>query len=349
MSTNGLVSIIIGSYNGEDFLSETIDSILGQTYKNLELIFVDDGSTDGTLKIIHEYAQKDSRVCILSQKNQGLSAAREAGYHIAKGEYIILADDDDVWSPYMIEDLVYLAEKYTDAGAVVTYNKQMSNLAEISNYSWNSNLKNDTVGNIKVISGHKFALLYEPKDKIRLSVSWGILFKRKLIDKIAIEILKVKEKLPTHYFNESYFSCLIYGMSDKIVITNQVHILYRISKSSLCHKSTVSLHVKHYIYAAEETLKYYKSIGWNDVYEKVLPGCYLILLRTWFMIYEHEKNAAERNFYFSDIQRLYKQRIVDLKRVNYKGIKAKIIYWTILFWNYCPRLWFWIVKIICRW
>ncbi len=85
MSKDCLVSIVVNSYNGADFISETVDSILRQTYQNIELILVDDGSTDNTWEIMQSYAQKDCRIRTLHQKNSGPSAAREAGYRASGG------------------------------------------------------------------------------------------------------------------------------------------------------------------------------------------------------------------------------------------------------------------------
>ena len=79
MSSSGLISVIVPSYNVEKYISNCLDTILAQTYKNLEIICVNDGSTDGTGDIIAEYSKKDSRIKVISKKNGGLSSARNAG------------------------------------------------------------------------------------------------------------------------------------------------------------------------------------------------------------------------------------------------------------------------------
>lgn len=90
-----LFSIIVPVYNIEKYVSQCIESILAQTYKDFELILVDDGSTDNSGKICDEYAQKDSRVIVVHKENGGLISARKAGTKIAVGEYIIAVDGDD--------------------------------------------------------------------------------------------------------------------------------------------------------------------------------------------------------------------------------------------------------------
>ena len=96
MSSEPLVSVIIPSYNRENSIIRSVDSVLKQTYQNIELIVVDDGSTDSTVNLLNEI--KDSRLRVLELKsNAGASAARNAGIKIAKGSYIAFHDSDDVW------------------------------------------------------------------------------------------------------------------------------------------------------------------------------------------------------------------------------------------------------------
>ncbi len=95
MQTENLVSVVLPVYNVEKYLPECLNSVIGQTYKNIEIICVNDGSPDGSEKIISDYMKKDSRIILINQKNQGLSGARNTGLENAKGEYIIFLDSDD--------------------------------------------------------------------------------------------------------------------------------------------------------------------------------------------------------------------------------------------------------------
>ena len=89
------ISVIIPVYNTEKYLKECLDSVLTQTFKDMEIICVNDGSTDNSAAVLNEYAQKDSRIKIVTQQNQGLSAARNSGLDVATGEWIYFADSDD--------------------------------------------------------------------------------------------------------------------------------------------------------------------------------------------------------------------------------------------------------------
>ena len=97
------VSVIVPVYNAERYLKQCVESILAQTLKNVEIIFVDDGSTDGSLEILKDYQAKDYRIRVISQENTGGGAARNRGMKEASGEYLCFLDADDYFEPAMLE------------------------------------------------------------------------------------------------------------------------------------------------------------------------------------------------------------------------------------------------------
>lgn len=101
-----LVSIIIPVYNVEQYLSKCLDSLIEQTYTNIEIICINDGSPDNSQTILEQYAQKDERIKLISQKNAGVSAARNNGLQLAKGEYILFVDPDDWCETDLIETAI---------------------------------------------------------------------------------------------------------------------------------------------------------------------------------------------------------------------------------------------------
>lgn len=110
----GLVSIITPVYNGEKYISETIESVIKQTYLDWEMIVVDDGSKDGSAAIVRRYAEKESRITLLQQPNGGSASARNNGIRYANGQYIALLDSDDLWDPdFLKSQLVLMKEKNT--------------------------------------------------------------------------------------------------------------------------------------------------------------------------------------------------------------------------------------------
>ena len=102
-----LVSVIVPAYNAEAYIAYTLNSVLSQTYKNIEVIVVDDGSHDGTTQIVEAIAQRDGRVTLLRQSNSGVAAARNLAIQKSRGEYIAPIDADDIWYPQKIEKQVH--------------------------------------------------------------------------------------------------------------------------------------------------------------------------------------------------------------------------------------------------
>ena len=113
IENNIKVSVILPVYNVEQYLRECLDSIVNQTLKDIEIICINDGSTDSSLAVLNEYAQKDNRFIVLSQENQGQGIARNKGVELAKGKYIQFVDPDDWIELNMLEILYNYAEEHS--------------------------------------------------------------------------------------------------------------------------------------------------------------------------------------------------------------------------------------------
>lgn len=114
-----LISIILPAYNAEKTLAESVDSVLAQTYDKIELVIIDDGSTDGTRAIAEEYAKKDYRVKVLcNEENIGVLKTRLKGVRSAMGQWIAFIDSDDLWDPDKLKRQMQLQER---TGSVLTY------------------------------------------------------------------------------------------------------------------------------------------------------------------------------------------------------------------------------------
>ena len=119
MKQNQLVSVVIPLYNAEKYIEETMQSILDQTYKNIEIVIVDDGSKDQSPSIVKILLKIPRSSKIRSSKNQGVSVARNTGIENASGEYIAFLDSDDLWHPTKIEKQVKVYIKTTWTRAIV--------------------------------------------------------------------------------------------------------------------------------------------------------------------------------------------------------------------------------------
>ncbi len=130
------ISVIVPIYNAEAYLNRCLDSIINQTYSDLEIILINDGSTDNSLDICLEYASKDKRIVVYNQTNKGISKTRNKGIELATGDYIGFVDSDDIISPRMYETLYNLMtdEKCLIAGCQYTKFTSSCNFKEDKNY-----------------------------------------------------------------------------------------------------------------------------------------------------------------------------------------------------------------------
>ena len=118
-----MVSVIISVYNVDSYIRRCLDAVLANTYKDFQIICVNDGSTDDTLNILMDYRDKDQRLEVISQKNQGVSAARNVGLEKAKGEYITFIDSDDWVEPQYLKFLVKAIED-TEKNRIILWQKK---------------------------------------------------------------------------------------------------------------------------------------------------------------------------------------------------------------------------------
>jgi len=123
ITADPLVSVIIPVYNVAPYLREALDSVINQTYQHLEILVIDDGSTDGSSQICDEY-RFDPRIIVFHQENHGLSNARNNGLDVATGEYIAFLDSDDAWHQSFIEDLLATIERTNSDIAMCRYSVQ---------------------------------------------------------------------------------------------------------------------------------------------------------------------------------------------------------------------------------
>jgi len=129
---NILVSIIVPVYNVEKLVGKCIQSICNQSYENIEIIIVNDGSTDNSLEVIRQYKDNDPRIQLIDQKNMGLSGARNRGISAAKGKYIVFVDSDDMIEPSLVKECLALIEQDSSDIVVYGYKKVKENLTLIA-------------------------------------------------------------------------------------------------------------------------------------------------------------------------------------------------------------------------
>lgn len=189
---NKLISIIVPVYNMEKYIDKCINSIINQTYKNIEIIIVDDGSTDKSSKMIDKYKKIDKRIKVYHKKNGGLSDARNYGLEKATGEYIGFVDSDDYIENNMYEILYNNLIKYKADISVVNYN-----LVYEKDFNYKKNVKEISDRLIILNKIETIKLLFD--DNKFGNFAWNKLYKRELFNNIKYPIGRNMEDLGTTY------------------------------------------------------------------------------------------------------------------------------------------------------
>jgi len=218
---NDLISIIIPVYKVEEYLEKCIESVLKQTYTNLQIILVDDGSPDNCGKICDEYAKKDSRIEVIHKVNGGLSDARNVGIAKAKGKYIGFVDSDDYIKEDMYEILINLIKEY-DADVSIC---NLYDVIDGKEYIRNNENGIQEYSRLEIL---KEVLL----DKNIQSYAWNKLYKKELFDEIKYPIGKKYEDIGTTFY--------VFEKCNKIVVTSKPEYYYLKRSDSLVNNVTES-------------------------------------------------------------------------------------------------------------
>ena len=251
-----LISIIIPVYKVEKYLEKCIQSVINQTYENLQIILVDDGSPDNCGKICDEYAKKDHRIEVIHKSNGGLSDARNKGLEIAKGEYIGFVDSDDYIEADMYEVLYNLLKQYNADVSICNFYTVSQGKISIKNADNGINEYN----RIEIL---KEILL----DKNIQSYAWNKLYKKELFDEIKYPIGKKYEDIgTTFYLLEKCNKVVVTGKSEYYYINRQDSIVNNVTESTIT--DYIELIIQRYDYL-EENIKELSSYN-KDYLKRIL-------------------------------------------------------------------------------
>ncbi|MCL2144784.1 MAG: glycosyltransferase [Endomicrobia bacterium] len=218
------ISVIIPVYNAEKHLKQCLDSVINQTLKDIEIICVNDGSTDNSLKILKEYAERDSRILIVEQENQGAGAARNNGLAHAKGEYLSFLDSDDHFEPLMLEEMFARCDKFgADICLCDAYVYEKGQLQN-TRYLYITTIKAGIGGS------DVFSYKHIPDRILNISspVVWNKLFRKDFVIDSGIKFQTVK------FSNDIYFAVVLTALAQKITFIDKkfVHYIYNHSDST---------------------------------------------------------------------------------------------------------------------
>ncbi|MDR3164764.1 MAG: glycosyltransferase [Synergistaceae bacterium] len=216
------VSVVIAVYNSEQYLRQCLNSIVGQKLRDIEIICVNDASTDMSLKILDEYMAHDWRVCVLNKENEGLGAApaRNLGLANARGKYISILDSDDFFESEMLEEMFNKAEQ-TDADIVLCGGTEYDNRT-----GRNGKVTSISILNKKVIPDKEtFSYMDIPNDIFQLSqgMAWNKLYRRAFLDKHNLNFQKIR------YTDDAYFSFAHMVLAERIAVVNKKFTHYRVN------------------------------------------------------------------------------------------------------------------------
>jgi len=255
-----LISLVVPIYNVENYLWSCLDSIAKQTYSNIEILLVNDGSPDGSATICQEFVAKDSRFRYIEKENGGLSDARNAGIAEAKGEFLSFVDSDDWIEPTYVEDL-YRAALLNDAEVVVSNYQEFHQERNVYLIHLFEDYYETHYSGEEVIQ--QLPLL-ERKD-FSFTTSWGILFARRLFDTISFPKGKTIEDTRTNY--------RLFAESCRSTYIHKALYNHRVGVNSISSRITEKLLVD-VLECLMERMAVYAVKGWNvaDERENVLTN-----------------------------------------------------------------------------
>ena len=221
------ITVIVPVYNVENYLEKCLDSLINQTYKNLEIIVINDGSTDNSGEICQEYAQKDNRIVYIEKENGGLSEARNVGLDKMTGSYVTFIDSDDWVELDYVEILYKKIIEYQADIAVGNYYSYNEDEETYYFHIYGDSYYEKVYDNISI-----FENLYESQEmkSFALISAWGKLYKAKLFDYLRFEKGKLGE--------DGYFNQKMYLSVNKVVYLNKGLYAYRQRSGSITNTWT---------------------------------------------------------------------------------------------------------------
>ncbi len=276
---DALVSVIVPVYKVEKYLRQCLDSIVNQTYKNLEIILVDDGSPDNCPQICDEYAKKDKRIKVIHKENGGLSSARNAGLDICTGDYISFIDSDDLVSPRFIE---VLYQKCADNDADICecdYVRFHDNDEEIMHETAKTYLINDSA-KCSCYDSLDMQLKMYGDNCLQHVVVWNKIYKYFIYENLRFPEGKINE--------DEYTTYKAFYASKKIAVINASLYGYRYNENSIMGKK---FNEKRFdaLDSYEEKKEFFYKYN-SELYDKTVSRYQFVLKQFFFSTDEYIEN-----------------------------------------------------------
>lgn len=240
------VSIIIPVYNTASFVKEAVDSIQNQTLKDIEILIIDDGSTDNSLSIAKELAKRDDRIQIYSQENQGQSVARNKGISHAKGEYLYFMDSDDYLEPQTLKCCIDKCKKHNLD--FICFDADILN--KENNHFLNLTYQRKTFTDEKIVYKGERLLNLQLENHGYSPVPWLNFIRKKYLDEINLSFY------PGIIHEDQIFTCLLYIQANRVMCIHQNFFKRRIRENSTMTQRFSMKNMSAYFTVTDELLKF---------------------------------------------------------------------------------------------
>lgn len=314
-----LISIIVPVYGVEKYLRRCLDSLICQTYTNIEIIVVDDESPDSSGEICDEYAERDNRIHVIHQKNMGISGARNSGLDIARGEFIAFVDSDDFVSPHMYEYLLKALKQTNAEISICNFQKfKEGTEPQVSDTKFENT-------ELNVITSKKEKIQYQFLQKnVDSNLVWNKLYKREIWEKFRFPMIRA-------YEDEAIIYQIIYELNKIVYLDiNLYYYLLRqngsITSSGFSEQRFLRLNV------LQERMKFYIQ---KEEWEYFLESFFVYktdLLKVTELIQQSKKYNMKL---LSDYKKLYNEYCFKYLKCCKTSIKNKMTYlWYCIFPNW---------------
>lgn len=294
------ISVLVPIYNVENYLRECLDSLINQTLRDIEIICINDGSTDSSTQILEEYAQKDNRIKVINKSNSGYGNSMNIGLEQAAGEYVGIVEPDDFVKTTMFEDLYGLAKK-NDADIVKS---------EYYAYTTQNNQARKT-GRFARFRTNKVINVFNTPGLVRMQPSiWTAIYKREFLKASDIRFLET----PGASFQDTSFAFKVLAKAQRIVLSPNAYYYYRQDNASSSVKSKAKIflvcgefdeitdflnknpEIKNAV-NSQKLIKQYSAYMWNlSRIDEGFRDKFIDVFSDTFKLY-YENNEMDREFY----------------------------------------------------
>ena len=304
-----LISVIVPVYNIERYVERCLKSIIKQTYENVEIILVDDGSKDKSGEICDRYAEENKRIKVIHQKNQGLSAARNKGIEIATGKYIAFIDGDD-----------YIHKQFIE----ILYRELIDKNADIVSCDFERVDENRTVEDGSILKYDYLTFTGEEAFKARWTIyvmAWNKLYRKELFDTCRYPVGKIHED--EYIFHELMYQC-------KTVIHICACLYYYVIREGSIITDIDTFHIDCAKEALENRLKFCKDMNWGDTPKYAMEAIGEFAINKYFLVDDNRREAYR-------IYNWYKKIVVKNSEIKIK-LKYRIFFLNPRMYCFIERL-----------